>query len=70
MAEACEAHEAAASPKWKASFVAPHLCANRTLAGDWGGTHAYAREAVAAREEMPAALIRMDFERLHETETL
>jgi len=44
------------------------LCANRTLAGDWEEAHAYAREAVTAREEMPAALIWMDFESHHETE--
>jgi tetratricopeptide (TPR) repeat protein len=67
--EALAVTEAAASPKWKA-FVAPHLCANRTLAGDWEGAHTYAREAVAAREEMPAALIWMDFERHHETKAL
>ncbi|MDQ3638733.1 MAG: AAA family ATPase, partial [Actinomycetota bacterium] len=67
--EALAVAEATASPKWKA-FVAPHLCANRALANDWGGAHAYAKEAVAAREEMPAALIWMDFERHYETEAL
>jgi tetratricopeptide (TPR) repeat protein len=67
--EALAVAEAAASPKWKA-FVAPHLCANRALAGDWEEAHAHAREAVAAREEMPTALIWMDFERHHEVEAL
>ena len=67
--EALTVAQAAASPKWKA-FVAPHLCANRVLAGDWEGAHAYAKESVAAREEMPAALIWMDFERYYEVEAL
>ena len=67
--EALAVAEATASPKWKA-FVAPHLCANRALANDWEGAHAYAKEAMTAREEMPAALIWMDFERHYETEAL
>lgn len=61
--------EATSSHGWRA-FLAPHLCANRALAGDWEGAHAHAREAVAARKDTPAALIWIDFERHHETGAL
>jgi len=46
------------------------LCANRALAGDREGAHAYALEATRARAGTPSALVWRDLVRHHEVEAL